>query len=1574
MTVSQIADILNATLQDGQLELKESTIASLPLANLFTLLESEGIVFNQAEIIAESDRVTLTGLASLLNATDVLLKAVFQDSNGSINFDLSANHLPICRIPGAAWLDLREGQIALKVIEGDVAGSISGSVRVGDSEISTALLVGKVEGECVLQWTIAQLDLSAIAATFLNGASMPPDLPNLAFKDIETTIQPKSRSFSFQASSAQALSFPASGNGFNITETSLAMSRKDNQIECAIAIHGHNSLLIAEEFALNEVQLELKLAGQEWSISGAVEAELFAQSLTLAAKYHQTQDEKSLKLFAAATPAIKIIDLNDIGHFSLSQIALELSKKRTTEPSDAQSAWSLSASGAIQITDVLDFEGTLTLFKQTDKSAGLMFEPDLAGVRLQLPPKSSMDLDFGGVSIVRQPSLNSTTTEFAFESAVALAFKGFHPTVHKYLPETIQTTFKADRHRVTLTADRVLQPFDFVIPPIEIDADTKIDLGVASLDVSDLIIRLGQEIELGAQLGVGLPANLNKLFGVKDDGTALVEFFKTFDPNDRDNTVVKTELSIGTAGIKIMPTSSILRAVQLVEENGETFWYCKLGDNGEFGEVKFKVPVFKYDLTRSSFMASGGFETIKPLALPMTSVKQLLKACKLQGAADALPNSLPLKEIKIVDDQGNFKVDELIAELGAIGANLPADSLTVIGDHLDELPDSFKQYLNIEIPQSFDFDLAVTPEGSVRFDARVKEGDPPIKLMSPALLGVLPVLNCVQLRSISFGELAGGSLFLLQVDATLDQFDLVTLASTLLMPKIENSPLPLSRSLHRRLILDKLFMVIVYQTVIPIPIPLFYDEIGIEYLGLEGVELGAHAQFPMPTFDLAEAGKLLSNFKQFFSDRTFLLDPNSAPKNLNLTFSLNKNFLELPKYLSPTGTLLGDNKGGPEINACASLAKLMNGMKTLSVNELIQAMPLTNRVGNTAISFGAMSGSLGWLVTTPDEFRQIAIQPAVKQIAYSQLGLAPSVQADSVLSVLPTAATPNEQGLVVLLKGKCAVKNLASFETVFGLAASGLTGFATGFQMVGTVADTIELGLAGRVAIQPKNTNAFRLEGHSYLKIADQTVFSGDVQMSDRRFECQGLLNLFGLGGSVAMSIDLDQGAEIRGALNPIDLGVFKLNQASLVVKIQPNQAPILNAHGSVELLGISNQTDITVSEQGFSFSTSGKLFNVFSGTIAARGTRLNNADQTLSSQQSANVTAARNKVAQLQAQVDALQNRITQLQGNLTSIGQVTQLQVQLASLSQQLQIEKSVLSAALDVAQKINQASFRVSVTMQTDLLQFIKTEATQVIKQGADKAQADITVAQTRVDDAQREVNRLQQTVDQQRAIVRGERATAQQKFDSAQADFNAKQAKVNELNNGIRSRQQEIDLLTPGEVCKTVFGKRFCVPGVPSPANFARITKLGIEIAGLETARGTATGALTIAQGVLDVTKQGLNATPIDADPRVFGPLGLLKTATGVLTASQETLALTKQGVGAAASASDYIARFGLANLLQINSASFDADLNTASGGRVTLNVNLTCQGKVSNLALGFNLKDPQLALNDAQALGRQLLSA
>ncbi|MBD2091896.1 hypothetical protein H6F67_18795 [Microcoleus sp. FACHB-1515] len=101
------------------------------------------------------------------------------------------------------------------------------------------------------------------------------------------------------------------------------------------------------------------------------------------------------------------------------------------------------------------------------------------------------------------------------------------------------------------------------------------------------------------------------------------------------------------------------------------------------------MPTFSHNTATSSFAASGAFDTVWPLS-PLTLVKQLLSACKLQGAADALPAGLPLG-VEIVDNQGNFKVDELFAVLGAVGANQPADVKEAI-EAIDTMLKIVRQY------------------------------------------------------------------------------------------------------------------------------------------------------------------------------------------------------------------------------------------------------------------------------------------------------------------------------------------------------------------------------------------------------------------------------------------------------------------------------------------------------------------------------------------------------------------------------------------------------------------------------------------------------------------------------------------------------------------------------------------------------------------------------------------------------------------------------------------------------------------------------------------------------------------
>ena len=69
----------------------------------------------------------------------------------------------------------------------------------------------------------------------------------------------------------------------------------------------------------------------------------------------------------------------------------------------------------------------------------------------------------------------------------------------------------------------------------------------------------------------------------------------------------------------------------------------------------------------------------------------------------------------------------------------------------------------------------------------------------------------------------------------MDTYDFATLAVSLALPTDKAFPLPTSDELQRRLILDNVFMVIPLQAGVPIPIPIFYDQIGVEYMGIEGV-------------------------------------------------------------------------------------------------------------------------------------------------------------------------------------------------------------------------------------------------------------------------------------------------------------------------------------------------------------------------------------------------------------------------------------------------------------------------------------------------------------------------------------------------------------------------------------------------------------------------------------------------------------------------------------------------------------------------------------------------------------------
>jgi hypothetical protein len=934
----------------------------------------------------------------------------------------------------------------------------------------------------VIHGSIHDVKLSAIIAELLGG-EQPAELPDVRFDEVTVAMTPATRAFSLGGTAALNWDVGA-GGGTIATMIALELRREIESsegegtptatISCKLELSGEGRLAIVDELALTKVDIAFERSGGgEWSLAGMIGAAAFEREFELSAAYAAAGTTRTISL-AIDFPngGLNLIDLKDVGTLSAGGLAIEVARiagESAELGGRAKTAWSVEGKGAISVNEVFSSDGSLSLKKQEDGTVGMYFEPENAEAHLPLPPKATLDLDFGAISFERLGEAPAGHgSRWAFTAAVATSIAGWPNRVYDVFPRTMTTTFRADAAGTKLTADRLFETPAFDLPDIAIPGVPPVSLGTARIDVSEFVIKLGDELDLSARLGVGLPKELNYIFGQHGDEPAM-RFFRTYDPDNPDESLIAIRLGVGTAGITLAPLSSPIAAIESVMEGDLAYWNCDFGD---FGAVKLQVPTLVYDELTSSFRASGSFELIGDLALPLTPIKQLLGACGLKSAEAAIPASLPLKPVNIVDEQGNFQVDELFRTLDAqLGDTLPdeiGDVLEAIGTAFERLPEDFRKYLHIEIPKNFFFEIAATAEGNLRFDARVyKEREDgvdirkdyePIKLLLPTMIGPVPGLNGISLWGISLGTLAGGSLFTLNVDADVDQFDLASLAASLLLPDSESSPLPAPTDLRRRLILDDLMMIVIYQTGIPIPVPLFYNQVGLEYLGLEGIAVQAHARFPMPQVSLSDIGRLVGGFKRFFADRDYLLQESDAPEHLTLKFTLADNYLRMPKYLGhDTLGMVGE---GPTLDGFKQVAGLMNALKTLSFNDIIEVIPIEYRVGAGQAELGPFGAQADWLLSTPREFREIAGgQRSV-----------PASLAQKVTGLLPAAGATlsrggDEQGLLAYLGGNGSVGRLASFGANFGLAASGPMGFSSAFKLQGSIAGALDAELSGAIAI-----------------------------------------------------------------------------------------------------------------------------------------------------------------------------------------------------------------------------------------------------------------------------------------------------------------------------------------------------------------------------------------------------------------------------------------------------------------------------------------------------------------------------
>jgi hypothetical protein len=985
-----------------------------------------------------------------LTITQLQLRAAPRDKS----FSMLAKIEDLLSVPvGATSFDISSLAVMFDYVGGtagaaSTSATVSAAMTLGDA---SALIAGSIKNGLTLSGSLSNFDLKKFWTQVTNGESLPAEVPDIILETISFRVTPKTGAFSLLGSAKIAWdhlggdSALAANVQFSLDQTVAGSTRL---LVASLSLQGNGPLTVAKGFDLNSFNLLFKYAtGSGWSLGGGMGVNLFDTLLDVQASYEKTTATQKIKLRAMASPAKNLIKLSGIGKYAFQQLDLLIERQPASSGSGsgggkAKTFFDLRLASRLEIDTLFAIDGYLGISNTLDGRSALSFKPNpgTANVKIDLPGCHGMGVDFSvfEVGVVKE----NASAPWSFTGTLTMGFHGFPGFLGQALPSKLNAKLVASSSVVSISAVNVTDPIGIAFPKARGKS-----LGQAFVQLNEVGLSIKPTMGLIIEAGLGLPAELNAYLGT--------QLLRVYQPGNM-LTMTRVRLALSGSGVTAQFLGSPFAGANAIVVKGEAWFDVDLG---QYGALRLKMPTFVYDGVSQYFEAGGGFEITRTLALPLAPLKMFLNACGCKEMADIFPSKIPLDGLVLVDKDGNLKIDEFISFVKKAG-DVPGEVVTTLkktGKVLNRFPDGFKQYFNLQVPDSLEFKFGFSPTGRIAIGLRAPKK--PVRVMFPALVQSyvpMPGLWGVEVRKFTLGSLMSGALLYGEIDATIDQFDLPSLIVSLALPSDPAFPLPTSDQLQRRILLKNVFCVVPVASGLPVPVPLFYDEIGFEYQGIEGLGLQAHVGFPKPALDGAGASAVFQAFSDFSKDNKTLLDPKTPPGGVDLTFVFHDEFVQAPEYLG--GKLLG-TKGKPiKISAWKYLASMLNFSKTFSLNDCIGAIPLEQRVGSAAYRFAFMSFDCDWMLTTPGEFAQGA---------YQQLKLSKSDVADFV-AVLPSVATNagkggGGEGLVTFVRGKADLGFL-KLDAAFGLAASGSSGFNTGFKFDGVIGK-IELELQGAIMV-----------------------------------------------------------------------------------------------------------------------------------------------------------------------------------------------------------------------------------------------------------------------------------------------------------------------------------------------------------------------------------------------------------------------------------------------------------------------------------------------------------------------------
>ena len=299
-------------------------------------------------------------------------------------------------------------------------------------------------------------------------------------------------------------------------------------------------------------------------------------------------------------------------------------------------------------------------------------------------------------------------------------------------------------------------------------------------------------------------------------------------------------------------------------------------------------------------------------------------------------------------------------------------------------------------------------------------------------------------------------------------------------------------------------------------------------------------------------------------------------------------------------------------------------------------------------------------------------------------------------------------------------------------------------------------------------------------------------------------------------------------------------------------------------------------------------------------------------------------------------------------------------------------------------SKADLRLATTLKSDPGKWFRENASAVVKDAFDSLKPGFNDAVNDIEKAQAEVDKLDREIAKQREIVKAEKEPSVNRLKDAEAEVATLQNQINGFNRDIstfkgriKTCNQSYSICTKyglsGGGCKkkksTIFGKvcvewhpvrtvcksRSSVPDVAKRAVCeANNTQPRAELAWAESKKAGVVAAKVTAEETVKLIRQGVEAFPIDLDPRVAGPIAAKEIAKGVLEAAKQTVS----GIG---NFSELLAAgvnaVGSADAFAIENSVIRGSLNGGLRGKpVVLDLKFRVAGTQFANRFGFSLTD------------------